>query len=44
LSKHEWFDDAWDDYQYWLEQDKKTLKKLHSLIKDIERNGNTAGI
>jgi toxin YoeB len=39
-----WFEKAWDDYQYWLDQDKKTLKKLNNLIKDIERNGNSEGI
>jgi toxin YoeB len=39
-----WFEEGWDDYQYWQDQDKKTLKKLNTLIKDIERNGNMAGI
>lgn len=29
---------AWEDYLYWLEQDKKTLKRINLLIKDIERN------
>ena len=38
-----WSDEAWDDYLYWQTQDKKTLKKINSLIKDIERNG-TQGI
>lgn len=33
-----WHDNAWDDYLYWQSQDKKTLKKVNSLIKDIERN------
>ena len=33
-----WFDEAWNDYLYWQEQDKKTLKKINSLVKDIERN------
>ncbi len=31
--------DAWDDYLYWEKQDRKTLKKINDLIKDIERNG-----
>ena len=35
-----WQDDAWDDYLYWQSQDKKTLKRINQLIKDIERNGN----
>ena len=29
---------AWEDYTSWQTDDKKTLKKLNSLIKDIERN------
>jgi len=31
-------DDAWDDYLYWQQQDKKILKKINRLIKEIERN------
>ena len=34
-----WSDIAWDDYLYWQTQDKKTLKKINALIKDIDRNG-----
>lgn len=33
-----WSDDAWDDYLYWQTQDKRTLKKINNLIKDIERD------
>lgn len=33
-----WEDDAWDDYLYWQGQDKKFLKRINSLIKDIQRN------
>ena len=36
-----WFDEAWDDYVWWQTQDKKTLKRINDLIKDIKRNGNT---
>ena len=32
-----WDDDAWDDYLYWQTQDKKTLKRINALIKEIER-------
>lgn len=28
---------AWEDYLYWLETDKKTLKKLNELIKETQR-------
>jgi toxin YoeB len=34
-----WSDIAWDDYIYWQRQDKKTLKRINQLIKDIDRNG-----
>ena len=34
-----WTDDGWADYLYWQSQDKKTLKRINELIKDIERNG-----
>ena len=30
-------DDAWDDYLYWQSTDKAVLKKINSLIKEIER-------
>ncbi|GAB2023886.1 Txe/YoeB family addiction module toxin [Pseudolactococcus yaeyamensis] len=33
-----WSDDAWNDYLYWQTQDKRTLKKINNLIKDIERD------
>lgn len=39
-----WSDEAWDDYLYWQAQDKKTLKRVNALIKDIERNGALDGI
>ena len=34
-----WHDDAWEEYLNWQQLDKKTLKKINSLIKSIERNG-----
>ncbi len=39
-----WSDISWEEYLYWQSQDKKTLKKINSLIKDIERNGVEKGI
>jgi len=36
--KKVWFDKAWDDYLEWHTLDKKTLKKIHELVKDIERH------
>ena len=35
---------AWEEYLYFQTQDKKTLKKINELIKDIERNGALNGI
>lgn len=34
-----WHDLAWEDYLYWQQVDKKTLKRINRLIADIERNG-----
>ena len=31
-----WEDRAWSDYLYWQSQDKKTLKRINSLIKEIQ--------
>lgn len=33
-----WEDRAWDDYLYCQTQDKKTLKRINALIKDIQRS------
>lgn len=38
-----WFDEAWDDYLYWQTQDRKTLKRINMLLRDIERE-NFGGI
>ncbi|GFH40378.1 Txe/YoeB family addiction module toxin [Pseudolactococcus insecticola] len=32
-----WSDEAWEDYLYWQREDKKTLKRINLLIKDIDR-------
>lgn len=34
----QWDFDAWEDYLYWQIQDKKILKKINQLVKDISRN------
>lgn len=33
-----WLEESWEDYCYWQSQDKKTVKKLNSLIKDMQRS------
>ena len=30
---------GFEDYMYWQTQDKKTLKRINNLLKDIDRNG-----
>lgn len=39
-----WSEDSWEDYLYWQKQDKKMIKKINDLIKDIDRNGVLVGI
>ena len=29
---------AWEDYLYWQNQDRKTLKRINSLIKETQRS------
>ncbi len=33
-----WSENAWQDYLYWQNTDKKTLKRINTLVKDIMRN------
>ena len=33
-----WTDIAWEDYVWWQTQDKKTLRRINKLIKEIDRN------
>jgi toxin YoeB len=33
-----WEDRAWEDYLFWQTQDRKTLKRLNALIKEIQRD------
>ena len=33
-----WTDDAWDDYLYWQSQDRRTLKRINTLIRDTLRS------
>ena len=34
-----WSDEAWEEYIHWQTQDRKTLKRINQLLKDIDRNG-----
>ena len=33
-----WTDAAWEDYVWWQSHDKKMLKRINQLIKDIDRS------
>ena len=35
-----WNNEAWEEYLQWQKQDKKMVKKINEIIKDIKRNGN----
>jgi toxin YoeB len=30
--------EAWEDYLYWQNQDKKIIKRIHELLKSIQRD------
>ena len=32
-----WAGNAWEDYLYWQQTDKRTLKRINRLLKDIKR-------
>ena len=36
--KYIFVDESWEDYLYWQKTDKKVLKRINMLIKDISRN------
>ena len=38
MSKITFAEDAWEEYLYWQMQDKKTLRKINALLKDISRD------
>lgn len=35
--KKVWDDKAWEDYLYWQSHDKQMLRRLNTLIRDVER-------
>jgi toxin YoeB len=35
-----WSERAWAEYLWWQTQDRKTPKRINTLIEDIRRNGN----
>ena len=39
-----WTDRAWEEYEAWQNEDRKTLRRINALLKDIEANGCLKGI
>ena len=35
-----WDEATWDDYLWWQTEDRRILKRINQLIKDIARHGN----
>ena len=35
-----WDEDAWSDYVLWQTEDRRVLRRINELLKDIARNGN----
>jgi len=38
MRKIKWDFDAWEDYIYWQTQDRKILKRINQLTKDVARS------
>ncbi|MET3176755.1 UNVERIFIED_ORG: toxin YoeB [Arthrobacter sp. UYCu721] len=39
-----WTVEGWEDYLYWQSQDRKTLKRINTLVEDILRDDPFEGI
>lgn len=39
-----WAPEAWEDYVWWQAQDRKTLRRINALIKDIDRGEPFEGV
>ena len=39
MGKLQFSEDAWADFSYWLNGDRKTIRKIMRLLEDIKRNG-----
>lgn len=37
-----WAQNSWDEYQYFVEKDRRNLKKINRLIKELRRSGDPA--
>lgn len=39
MDKIQFIDDAWQDFSYWLNENRKIVKRILTLLEDIKRNG-----
>ena len=39
MDKIQFTDDAWQDFSYWLNENRKIVKRILNLLEDIKRNG-----
>ncbi len=37
MSNIQFSEEAWEEYQYWVSHDKKTLKRINELLREIQR-------
>jgi toxin YoeB len=44
MGKYSFSEEGWEQFLYWVEKDRKKIKKINALIKDIFRNGADTGI
>jgi toxin YoeB len=44
IDKYTFTKQGWDDFLDWIQNDRKAVKKIDALLKDIMRNGAMSGI
>ena len=44
MGKFNFSENSWEEYLYWQVSDKKVLKRINMLLKDISRNGAKEGL
>ena len=44
MGKFNFSENSWEEYLYWQVSDKKVLKRIKMLLKDISRNGAKEGL
>jgi toxin YoeB len=44
MGKLSFTDEGWEQFLFWINQDRKKVKKINELCKDIFRNGQASGI